>query len=276
MASRTKPSIAVIGAHAIVDPLRAAGYSVLAAGATDTPSVAAAAKAEAAAGRPFVVLVGLPSWDGGIDPATRAWLSVQVGAGRRVLGMVSDQAATTVEGIAGTRTLALPATVDELMANYGAPPVGGTVGTAVVGLDGSVTPVGPKRQNREPEPEPGSPVRTGGRPLGRRVHRLRHHSRPHPARRRGAPTGCGAARPARPGGGRRRLAERLTVERPVGASPPSRAQSALVGRRADARLPRAVPGRPRGHGVANRMLSELPVRAPASAAAWDGVRRTAA
>ena len=153
MASRIRPSIAVIGAHAIVDPLRAAGYSVLAAGATDTPSVAAAVRAEAAAGRPFVVLVGLPSW-GGIDPATRAWLSVQVGAGRRVLGMVSDQAATTVEGIAGTRTLALPATVDELMANYGAPPVGGTVGTAVVGLDGSVTPVGLQRENREPEPEP--------------------------------------------------------------------------------------------------------------------------
>ena len=149
MASRTRPTIAVIGARGIVDPLRAAGYSVLAAGNTDTPSVAAAVKAEAAAGRPFVVLVGLSSW-AGVDPATRAWLSVQVGAGRRVLGMVSDPAATTVEGIAGTRTLALPATVDELMANYGAPPVGGTVGTAVVGLDGSVTPVDLGRQDPEP------------------------------------------------------------------------------------------------------------------------------
>ncbi len=78
MASRNRPSIAVIGASGIVDPLRAAGYSVLAAGATDTPSVAAAAKAEAAAGRPFVVLVGLPSW-GGIDPASPG---VAVGPGR--------------------------------------------------------------------------------------------------------------------------------------------------------------------------------------------------
>jgi Mrp family chromosome partitioning ATPase len=144
MTSKTRPSIAVIGASGLVDPLRAAGYTVLAAGATDTPTVAAAAKAEAAAGRPFVVLVGLPAW-GGIDPATRAWLSVQVGAGRRVLGLVTDPADTTVEGIGGTRTVALPATVDELMASYGAPPVGGTVGMAVVGVDGTVTPVGAER-----------------------------------------------------------------------------------------------------------------------------------
>ncbi len=126
---------------------------MLAAGATDTPSVAAAVKAEAAVDRPFVVLAGLPIW-GGIDPATRAWLSVQEAAGRRVLGLISDPAATTVEGIVGTRTLALPATVDVLMHNYGAPPVGGTVGTAVVGLDGSVTPVGLHRRNREPESDP--------------------------------------------------------------------------------------------------------------------------
>jgi cellulose biosynthesis protein BcsQ len=223
MTSRSRPSIAVIGAHAIVDPLRAAGYSVLAAGATDTPTVAAAVKAEAAAGRPFVVLVGLLSW-GGVDPATRAWLSVQVGAGRRVLGMVSDQADSTVEGIAGTRTLALPATVDELMANYGAPPVGGTVGNAVVGLDGSVTPVGPQRQNREPEPEPEAQSEPEADPWDDES--TGFDTTPVPIRPGVEVPRPAAVRPAQPVrvAGAAALGE-MTVERSVG---PERAQSALV------------------------------------------------
>ena len=153
MASRNRPSIAVIGASCIVDPLRAAGYSVLAAGATDTPSVAATARTEAAAGRPFVVLVGLPSW-GGVEPATRAWLSVQVGAGRRVLGMVSRPGDHHSRGHRRNPHTALPATVDEVMGSYGAPPLGGTVGTAVVGLDGWVTPAGLHRGDLETDPEP--------------------------------------------------------------------------------------------------------------------------
>lgn len=128
-----KPSVGVVGAPGLVGPLRAAGYNVLADGRTEASSVATAAKAEAAGGRPYVVVVG------SVDGPTLAWLSVQVAAGRRVLGIAVSPDPGGL-GVAGTRTMALPATLDEIMGAFGAPPVGGSAGAAVLWQPSDGTP----------------------------------------------------------------------------------------------------------------------------------------
>jgi MinD-like ATPase involved in chromosome partitioning or flagellar assembly len=126
------PSIAVIGLPHVPVALRAAGYSVLADGATDAVTVATAVRATSAEGGTYIAIIA------GSDPSLRAWVSVQVASGRPVLVLESDQLVFGAP-VPGTRTCELPATVDEVMATFGAPARGGDIGNAIIEADGSVT-----------------------------------------------------------------------------------------------------------------------------------------
>ena len=124
MASHS-PTIAVIGLPHIPVALRAAGYSVLAEGATDAMTVAAAVRRASAEGITYIAIIA------GSDPSLRAWVSVQVASGRPVLILESEQLPFGAP-VPGTRTCHLPATLDEVMATFGAPPKGGDIGNTIV------------------------------------------------------------------------------------------------------------------------------------------------
>lgn len=137
------PFVAVVGLPGLVAPLRRAGYRLLADGSTDPATVVKAARAAEAQGQNFVALVASP------DPTIRPWIGIQVVARRRVLIVVSDRLPYSGDPIEGTRTRELPATVDEIMGAFGAPPVGDPHGTVLIADDG--------HPYREPEPEPQQP-----------------------------------------------------------------------------------------------------------------------
>jgi len=139
------PAIAVIGLPALPAALVACGYDCLGAsdGDTSPSAVAAATRKATAEGRPYVVVVA------GNDPSLRSWVAVQVAQGRPVLVATSEQLPFG-DPIAKTRTISLPATVDEIMAVFGAPPAGGAAGGATILGDGQVFAEPP------PEPEPSS------------------------------------------------------------------------------------------------------------------------
>lgn len=139
-ASAQAPAVAVIGLPELPAALLRCGYECLAVdGDTSASAVAAAARQATATGRPYVVIVA------GDDPALRSWVQVQVAQGRPVLVATSEQCPFG-DPIPKTRTISLPATVDEIMAVFGAPPAGGAAGGTVVLSDGSVF--------VEPPPEP--------------------------------------------------------------------------------------------------------------------------
>ncbi|MHB8318099.1 MAG: hypothetical protein ACYDEP_02540 [Acidimicrobiales bacterium] len=129
MASISTPAIAVIGLPGLPAALTACGYECLADG---SPSVVAAAVRKLATEeRPYVVIVA------GNDSSLRAWISVQVAQGRPVLIATSDQLPFG-EAIQKTRTISLPATVDQIMAVFGAPPAKNGLGEVAILADGTV------------------------------------------------------------------------------------------------------------------------------------------
>lgn len=130
--NQTGPSIALIGLPGLVEPLRFAGYQLLADGATDAATVAKAAKHAAAEAQPYVVLSAPP------DLRVRAWVGIQVAQRRRVLHLSSSAMPMTGDPIPGTRTVSLPATLDEIMGIFGAPPVGGAAGTVTITEHGAL------------------------------------------------------------------------------------------------------------------------------------------
>ena len=135
------PAIAVIGLPDLPAALRSCGYDCLGAADGDTsPSAVAAATRKAALdGRPYVVIVA------GNDPSLRSWVAVQVAQGRPVLIATSEHLPFG-DPVAKTRTISLPATVDEIMAVFGAPPAGGAAGGVTILSDG--------RAFAEPVPDP--------------------------------------------------------------------------------------------------------------------------
>lgn len=112
------PPVLLLGAPALVGPLRAAGVVVL---------------GEGPPGRDYTVVVGRLTSE--LVPVVQA----QIGQGRTVvlLAGATEELSSPPPNV---RVLRLPVTVDELLDVIDAKPVGGVVGTAEVGVDYSVHP----------------------------------------------------------------------------------------------------------------------------------------
>ncbi len=119
----------------LVEPLRAAGYHLVTAD-TEAAAVSRAVRASKA-----TVIVVAPS---NADDRLRTWLRLQVSSKRRVVLVRSDEIPEG-EPIKGVRTIALPATVNEVMARFGAP--ARKNGEVTIEANGYET-------GKAPEPEP--------------------------------------------------------------------------------------------------------------------------
>jgi MinD-like ATPase involved in chromosome partitioning or flagellar assembly len=97
------------------------------------PRIAQEARNAAADGIPYVCIVA------GASPTLHAWASVQASQGRPVL-IATSESLPTGDPIARTKVVRLPATVDEVMGVFGAPPAKGHSGSAIILADGRVQP----------------------------------------------------------------------------------------------------------------------------------------
>lgn len=138
------PQIAVIGLPGLAKALQAAGYDVLADGATEPAVVTAAVREASSTGRPYVVIVA------GSDPALRQWVTLQLR--RQVAVLIAHSEVLELgDELPGARTVELPADIDTVMARFGAPPKGAPVGAVVIGTDGGL-PLSPQSPPAPPAP----------------------------------------------------------------------------------------------------------------------------
>jgi Mrp family chromosome partitioning ATPase len=153
------PKVAVIGLPGLARALAAAGYDVLAGGATGAAEVTAAVREAAAAGRTYVAIVA------GEEPALRQWVALQIRRNVAVLVARSDLLGFD-DVPSGARTVDLPADVDAIMGCFGAPARGAPAGTVVISADGHLlvaTP--PAAEQPGPVLPPPSPFETDPQPF---------------------------------------------------------------------------------------------------------------
>ena len=123
---------AIVGLPGLVPPLEASGRELL----TPETDPASVNKAIRSAPDGTKVLLVVKDPDG--DAALTQWVQVQVARRTPVLLLRSNPDSTA---IAGTRSLDLPATIDEIMGVFKAKPRGDAIGSTVLGLNGEVTSV---------------------------------------------------------------------------------------------------------------------------------------
>lgn len=123
-----KPSIAVMGLAKLPAALEGAGFEVVTQQTDPKIVTQHIRELESQSGQALLILTPEP------EATVEAWLSMQaVRPDRRILILGSGTAQ-----FANSRRMGLPATVNEIMANFGAPPQPEPYGTAVVHPDGSV------------------------------------------------------------------------------------------------------------------------------------------
>ena len=120
------PAIAVIGLPELSAALTSARFALLTDATADLPEVNSAIRQAAADGRRIAVIAAYPRG------ATLALVTVLAVRHKAVL-IVRDPSLDAGEPtIRGTREITLPATVDQIMAVFGAPPAGASVGQALL------------------------------------------------------------------------------------------------------------------------------------------------
>ena len=164
------PAVAILGFPLLAKAIEAAGYrTVRGSGDEDPTELMEACRSAKSAGQPYVLIVDASRLD---DQDAAEWAAFQADARVRVLVLTGSESAPEIPSKA--RTLALPATVDEIMRVFGAPACGLEAGTWVVFEDGSVpstepdewawppvTPQAPSEAPQaplEPRPVPTPPV----------------------------------------------------------------------------------------------------------------------
>jgi Mrp family chromosome partitioning ATPase len=147
--------VAIVGAPGLVRPITDAGYRLVVE-ATEPEAVAAAAKVAAASGVPYVVIVGERS------EQVMAWARAQTSKRVPVLFLSPGPEEPP---ISATRTIALPASVNDIMGMFKAPAVDGA-DTPISFEDAVAEPIAVPKQAAEPDsvpaadpPAPPAPVR---------------------------------------------------------------------------------------------------------------------
>lgn len=132
--STTVPTVAVVNLPTMLGALTDAGFALLV-DSVDAKIVAPACSKEPA-GREVVVLIA------GLDTQLSMWVDFQLrSCQRKVVVLVSDQLPSPAGVPDQARVVNLPASVDQIMGAFGAPPVGGTAGGRMVWEDGAVEPM---------------------------------------------------------------------------------------------------------------------------------------
>lgn len=146
------PAVAVVNLPSLAAAVADAGYSLLVDGSVDAATVAGACRREAATGREVVVVIA------SLDSRTAQWAAFQAGQGRKVLVVESADLPMGESAPDGVRVMRLPATLDELMGQFGAPPLGAPHGVRMVSSTGMVAPAvsGPVFDMYDPFADEGS------------------------------------------------------------------------------------------------------------------------